>query len=244
MVREELKQERAVQTRAVLLKAAAEAFDELGYSGASVARILERAGLTPGAMYFHFKNKEALATAVAASQQQTVVPLLESEGVQRAVDTTLLWARQLRTDPVLRAGVRLGVERDALELHDATTFDAWTEILAGFLQTGADRGELQAGVDVHELAEYIVSCCTGVQIYSEAATRRADLTERLVRMWQMVLPGVAVPAVVARIDLSGDRLPGSAAGDGGATGGATAGVSGGAAGGAAPAGKSVGGSAG
>ncbi|MFC8722614.1 ScbR family autoregulator-binding transcription factor [Kitasatospora sp. NPDC057198] len=211
MVREELKQERAVQTRAALLKAAAEAFDELGYAGASVAKILERAGLTPGAMYFHFKNKEDLAAAVASSQQQTVVPYLESEGVQRVVDTTLLWARQLRTDPVLRAGVRLGVERDALELHDASTFDAWTEVLAGFLRTGAERGELQAGVDVQELAEYVVSCCTGIQIYSEAATRRADLTERLVRMWQMVLPGVAVPAVVARIDLSGSRLPAAGA---------------------------------
>jgi AcrR family transcriptional regulator len=48
------KQERAVQTRESLLRAAAEVFDEYGYSGASINRILKRAGLTAGALYFHF----------------------------------------------------------------------------------------------------------------------------------------------------------------------------------------------
>ncbi len=203
---EDLKQERAILTRATLLRAAAEVFDESGYAGASVAKILERANATAGAMYFHFKNKEALASAVANAQPQTVVPFLQSQGLQRVVDTTLVWAKQLQVDPVLRAGVRLAVERDAFELHDSTTFDDWTAILAGFLAEGAAKGELQAGVDVGEFAEHVVCCCTGTQIYAEAATGRIDLPERVVRMWRMVLPGVAVPAVVARVDLTSDRF--------------------------------------
>jgi AcrR family transcriptional regulator len=202
----DLKQERAIQTRAVLLRAAAEVFDEAGYAGASIAKILERAGLTPGAMYFHFKNKEALAEAVATAQSQAVLPFLDSEGLQRVVDTTLVWAKQLQLDPILRAGVRLGVERDAFELHDSATFDAWTSVIAEFFGQASAKGELQAGVDVQELAEYLVSCCTGLQVYSEAASHRADLPERVVRMWRMLLPGVAVPSVVARTDLSHERL--------------------------------------
>lgn len=209
---EDLKQERAVQTRALLLRAAAEVFDESGYAGASISKILERAGATAGAMYFHFKSKEALAAAVATAQPQTIVPFLQSEGLQRVVDTTLVWAKQLQMDPILRAGVRLAIERDAFELHDASTFDDWTKILAGFLAEGAAKGELQAGVDADELAEYVVSCCTGIQIYAEAATRRADISERVVRMWRMILPGVAMPAVVARVDLSSDRLHVTSAG--------------------------------
>lgn len=62
------RQERAVRTREALLRAAAEVFDTAGYSGASINKILERAGLTAGAMYFHFKNKEALARAVIMEQ--------------------------------------------------------------------------------------------------------------------------------------------------------------------------------
>ncbi|MFD0570557.1 TetR family transcriptional regulator [Kitasatospora gansuensis] len=45
----EPKQERAVKTRAIILRAAAEVFDEFGFSGASISKIMKRAGMTQGA---------------------------------------------------------------------------------------------------------------------------------------------------------------------------------------------------
>jgi AcrR family transcriptional regulator len=47
-----------------LLEAAADEFSERGFAGASVARIGERAGVTKGGVYFHFRSKEQLFFAV------------------------------------------------------------------------------------------------------------------------------------------------------------------------------------
>ncbi|MEU7169593.1 ScbR family autoregulator-binding transcription factor [Streptomyces morookaense] len=198
------KQERAVQTREAILRAAAEVFDEYGYAGASINRILERAGATAGAMYFHFKSKEGLARAVMGAQSQTIVPLLDSQGLQRLVDITMIWSFQLQRDPLLRAGVRLATEQSGLQ--DATSYVEWAQIMADCLVVASDKGELQAGVDPQETAEFIVEACTGMQIYSSVTTARQDLPERVVRMWHLLLPGIAVPAVVARTEVNPSRV--------------------------------------
>ncbi|WP_043669766.1 ScbR family autoregulator-binding transcription factor [Streptomyces xylophagus] len=200
------KQERAVQTRESLLRAAAEVFDEYGYSGASINRILKRAGLTAGALYFHFDSKEDLARAVMNSQPESIVPWLDSRGLQRLVDITLTWARRLQEDPMLRAGVRLTNEQASFGLQDATPYREWAEIMAHCLRDAHERGELQAGVEPEEVGEFVVEACTGMQMFSAVASGRADLMERTTRMWRLLLPGIAVPAIVARTEVSPDRV--------------------------------------
>lgn len=201
------KQQRAVQTREAILRAAAAVFEESGYAGASINRILERAGATAGALYFHFKSKEGLARAVMHAQPETIVPLADSVGVQRVVDLTMVWAYQLRMDLMLRAGVRLTTEQTTIGMEDASgPYQEWAQILEDCLKAGAQRGELQAGVDPRELAEYIVESCTGMQLYSAAVCGREDLSDRVVRMWRLLLPGVAVPSVVARTEVRAERV--------------------------------------
>jgi AcrR family transcriptional regulator len=197
------KQQRAVETREGILHAAAELFDEMGYVGAGINRILERAGATAGSLYFHFESKEGLARAVMSRQADRILPMLHSEGLQRLVDITLVWSRQLQTDVVLRAGVRLTTEAGTLGMGDAVRpYVAWAQVMEECLQAARELGELQAGVDPTQLAEHIVATCTGMQLLSEAAsTDRADLPQRTERMWQLLLPGIAVPATVVRLDL-------------------------------------------
>jgi AcrR family transcriptional regulator len=52
--------QRSVQTRAALLRSAAQAICELGMHGASIDLIAARAGYTKGAFYAHFASKEEL----------------------------------------------------------------------------------------------------------------------------------------------------------------------------------------
>ena len=55
---------RRAATRAALVAAARELFTERGFAGAGREDIVERAGVTRGAMYHHFGSKEALFQAV------------------------------------------------------------------------------------------------------------------------------------------------------------------------------------
>ena len=57
-------QERRATTRAALLAAGRELFATKGFAGAGREEIVERAGVTRGAMYHHFASKEDLFAAV------------------------------------------------------------------------------------------------------------------------------------------------------------------------------------
>ncbi|GAA2482422.1 ScbR family autoregulator-binding transcription factor [Streptomyces gobitricini] len=201
------KQERAVQTRLALMRAAAEVFDEHGYAGAGINKILKRAGLTAGALYFHFGSKEGLAEAVMNAQQDTIEPLLESRGLQRLVDITLVWAHQLGADPLLRAGVELSLGHEGFA--DGAPFESWRELMAGYLREARELGELREGVDPEAVARFVVGACTGVQLYSRQVDSRASLPRRVEEMWDCLLPGIAAPGTAQDFDYGvarGERL--------------------------------------
>lgn len=90
-----MKQERSARTRAAILKAGAEVFAEAGFAGASVSGIARRAGLTLGALYFHFQSKEELAREIVRAQPTQVPVAPDARGLQAAVDTSVLWATRL-----------------------------------------------------------------------------------------------------------------------------------------------------
>src|SRR2546429_10012779 len=79
------------QTRTRLLDAAAKVFAAKGYFGAAVDDIAEAAGLTKGAVYAHFRTKEALYLALTIErgrrQLEAVNDRFDSSGPkQSAVD--------------------------------------------------------------------------------------------------------------------------------------------------------------
>src|SRR5271157_1030211 len=59
-----MKQQRSKDTVRKMLNAAIELFVKEGYHGASIADIADATGLTKGAIYFHFKSKDALMSAI------------------------------------------------------------------------------------------------------------------------------------------------------------------------------------
>jgi len=192
-------QQRAVETRQVILEAAAEVFDEGGYRAARISEIMQRAGTTQGALYFHFTSKLDLARTVMLAQRDAVVLPPGPDGLQRLIDTTFLLAHELQTNKVLRAGVRLAVEQEEIGFHDEAPYLDWAAVFRGQLSAAASRGELRSGVDVDRLARLLVGCYTGVQHFSKLSSGRADLPERIADLWQYMLLGIAPPQVAAEM---------------------------------------------
>lgn len=62
------RQERGAQTRASILKAAVAIFSEAGYGGARTDAIAERAGVNKALLYYYFKNKAGLYSAILEDQ--------------------------------------------------------------------------------------------------------------------------------------------------------------------------------
>lgn len=70
-------QQRAIKTREVLIAAAAREFADRGYAGASINSIIANSTSTKGALYFHFRSKEALAEAVLEDVRSVYTPIVE-----------------------------------------------------------------------------------------------------------------------------------------------------------------------
>ncbi|MYV65385.1 TetR family transcriptional regulator [Streptomyces sp. SID2131] len=197
---DEPKQERAVKTRETILYAAAEIFDQYGYSGASISKIMERAQVTQGGMYFHFKSKLGLAQAVLAHQQDFVhFPPQGPAGLQLLVDLHFFLARELQTNVLFRASVRLAVEQGDFGMRDDTAYQEWVEQFHALLCAARERGELLPNVDEREFANVLVGAYSGIQVFSNVASARSDLPARITSMWRYFLPAIATPQAIAAL---------------------------------------------
>ncbi|WP_418959810.1 ScbR family autoregulator-binding transcription factor [Streptomyces tritici] len=195
----DVKQERAIRTRELIIRAAAEAFDETGYHAASITTISKKAGVTQGAMYFHFKTKQALAQAVMLAQGSFVELPGQSTGLQRLLDTNFYLARQLQQNVLFRAGVRLAVEQGDFGLQDDTAYQEWADQFHAILVEADTCGELLPDVDTREFAQVLVGAYSGVQLFSKIASGSADLPQRIASLWRYLLPAIATPETIARL---------------------------------------------
>ncbi|MET9413387.1 ScbR family autoregulator-binding transcription factor [Streptomyces klenkii] len=203
------KQDRAIRTRQTILEAAAVVFDERGYDAATINEILARAEVTKGALYFHFPSKEDLALAVIDAQAEATSALLDLPGgcrMQRLVDLGMVFAHQLLVDPVLRGSVRLTMEHgSAALLHRSGPFTGWIELHTRLLAEGKDRGEVLPDVVPVEVAELLVGAFGGINALSQSVSDRADLERRAIVLYEHLMPSIAVPAVLARLDMAPGR---------------------------------------
>lgn len=117
-------QERAVRTREQVLDAAAEEFAANGYTDTTLLAVVQRTGMTKGALYGHFSSKEELAEALV-EEAGAELSLRAGRAVRSGRDaagalreTVLDLARHLRQDARARAAVRLVVEAPWLERDD------------------------------------------------------------------------------------------------------------------------------
>ncbi|MDQ1582114.1 MAG: hypothetical protein QOF36_168 [Microbacteriaceae bacterium] len=196
-------QERAAKTRDAILRGAASVFVERGYSGTALSDVVSAAGVTKGALYFHFDSKESLALAIIDAQHTASTRAGASlfdpaiPGLEALITLTARYARQMRVDPIVRAGIKLTMEAASFSVPVVGPYTDW--IIAGEVLLGraAESGEISPNVDVGMLAHFIVPTFTGIQLLSDVLTHHEDLYQRVGEMWQVLLPALVVPERVA-----------------------------------------------
>ncbi|MFJ3026035.1 ScbR family autoregulator-binding transcription factor [Streptomyces tendae] len=197
------RQERAVRTRRAVLEAAATVFAEHGYAAATVADILKTAGVTKGALYFHFDSKEALARGILEVQTDQRVAEQEVK-LQEMVDVAMTVAHRLVNDPLLRAGARLSADPVGRK-HYGSAWHLWVDVLTEILTQARERGETLSHVVPREAAEMVIGAYNGVQLYSHLETGLQDVEYRVSVLLKHLLPSIASPSVLMRLDVAPDR---------------------------------------
>ncbi|MEV7727343.1 ScbR family autoregulator-binding transcription factor [Streptomyces sp. NPDC087917] len=197
-------QVRAIRTRQAILMAAAEVFESRGYQAATISDILKAAGVTKGALYFHFQSKDDLAQGVLSEQDHRLTIPERPAKVQEVVDMAMLHSHRLQTDPLVRAGVRLSMDQQD-GLDRSAPFLGWASVCTETFTKARAQGELLPHVVPSESADVFVGSFAGIQSMSQAVSDYADLPRRVSAMLRHLLPSMTMPSVLASLDLSDSR---------------------------------------
>ena len=156
---------RADTTRLQILRAASRQFARKSYSLVSLDDILADAEVTKGAMYFHFRSKHALASAIIeyrfAVARGAVDELLalKLSGLETLIDITYLIAVDDIGDESARAGLNLLESIGRTDGLQASVLSDWVVAFAAITRRAVDDGDVvehhkagghrpTAGVDV------------------------------------------------------------------------------------------------
>lgn len=149
--------EQLAARRTRILDGARACFARHGYEGATVRRLEQAVGLSRGAIFHHFRDKEALFLAVAEQDTLRMADIVAEQGLVQVMrellaapdalqsgwtGTFLEIARRGRTDPGFRD-------------HWRTSADALTAATRDRLARHAAAGSIRDDVDVAVLARFL-----------------------------------------------------------------------------------------
>jgi AcrR family transcriptional regulator len=168
-----------------ILDGARRAFARLGYEGATVRVLEQETGLSRGAIFHHFRDKEALFLALAEEDARQAAALVDEggliEAMRRLPERDAGWlgvalevSRRLRTEP-------------EFQQEWQRRLDAIVQSAKNRLSAGRDAGTIRDDVDVSTLVTFLRLVHDGLVVHLAAGAPDPDidavldLVERTVR---------------------------------------------------------------
>jgi AcrR family transcriptional regulator len=195
-------QARSEATRQKILDAAIDLFSEVGYAAAGLGEIIERAGMTKGALYHHFDSKEVLATAIIEQGSNLTrdafrhVCESSSPALENLIHGVFVVTDLLVSDKTARTAEQL---TRGLAEFNSTASQVWPSRLDAMTtqarRAGAE-GDLHDGLDPHLVSESILNATLGAQLLSNTADGTDHIT-RLTRSLEPLLPAIVADASLA-----------------------------------------------
>jgi TetR/AcrR family transcriptional regulator, transcriptional repressor for nem operon len=168
----------AGRTRGLLLQAAFQEIYRSGFRGADLDAILAAAGVTKGALYYHFDDKEALGYAVLDEvmasdlHQKWVQPLRNPrdpiDAIVRIVQSESLKREDVRRGcPLLNLSQEMSGLDEGFRRRTARLFRNWHDAVAGALREGQERGLVRNDIDANETATFLIATYEGYVVLAK-----------------------------------------------------------------------------
>lgn len=177
----------AERTRERLLQAGFREVYRSGFQSASLDRILASVGVTKGALYYHFKNKEALGYSIVEEiigpdcLEKWLHPLRRGKDPIDAL-IGIVQGHSVRREDVCGGCPLNNLAQEMSPLHEgfrkrlAIVFRAWQEGVAAALREGQTHGSVRRDVEPGEAAGILIAMVEG---YGSLAKNAQD-----VKVWK------------------------------------------------------------
>lgn len=186
------RQVRSEATRRKLLDAAIDVFSEVGYVAAGRTAIIDRAGVTKGALYHHFDSMEALVVAIIEGGFATMLNTFRSmcqpssPALEGMIHGMFAVTAVLATDKEARAAGHLIFALSESNDLGGEVAGEWAAAVAAQTARAIAEGDLREGLDPGRAAKSITGAMFGTWLLS----RPGDSVARLTGMWEMLLPAI------------------------------------------------------
>jgi len=168
----------AERTRGCLLRGAFPAMHGSGFRNADLDAILARAGVTKGALYYHFDDKEALGYAVVDEvmatdlHQKWVQPLRNAKDpidvLVRIVQSESLKRKDVqRSCPLLNLSQEMAGIDEGFRRRTAKLFGNWHDAIAEALREGQKRGVVRSDINASETATFLIAVYEGYVVLTK-----------------------------------------------------------------------------
>jgi TetR/AcrR family acrAB operon transcriptional repressor len=190
-------------SRAELTRIAVECFAHHGFKGTSVDRIARAAGVTKGALYHHFRDKEALLGAAVADRIAAFEGLVQAACRGLEPDAALiriadLYIEQARSKEGARFVITLIVENLDEEGEVTAQLREMMHRFRGFLRSivrnGQNSGLFRADADAGAVAASYTSTILGAEIQYYQDPDRFRFDEAISTWLEQMLLGLRSPA--------------------------------------------------
>lgn len=201
------RQVRSEATRRKILDAAIEVFGDVGYAAAGWGTIIERTGMTKGALYHHFDSKESLASAIIEEGGETLLAAFQnvcgssSPGMENLLHGAFVIVEVLNSDKMVRAAEQLASALSGFNQGAGTFYANLAATMAEEARRAISEGDLRADVNPDVLCGFLVGAMFGTRLVSNAisrlgvtAGRTEDLVDRLRQILELLLPGTVTEA--------------------------------------------------
>jgi len=164
---------KAERTTAYIIKTVAPVFNKHGYVGTSMSDLTEATGLTKGALYGNFENKEALALSafeynskilLAAIDEQLNHPGTALDKVYSFTDFYKkydIFTLEMGGCPILNVGVDAQHNNNLLAAASRETVKEIEGKLALVLENGVNSGEFKIPVSPLQFAKQLITMIQG-----------------------------------------------------------------------------------
>ena len=183
-------------------------FGEVGYAAAAWGTIIERTGMTKGALYHHFDSKESLASAIIDEGSDILLVAFRnvcgssSPALENMIHGTFTIANVLSSDKMVRAAEQLTAALSGFNEAAARFYASLVDEMAAQARRASAEGDLREGLDPGVVSESIVGAMFGMRLLSNAIAAdgavdgdggdwSGDFVARTGHMWGLLLPGIA-----------------------------------------------------
>lgn len=189
---------KAERTRQHIIEKAAPFFNKKGYADTSLSDITAATGLTKGAIYGNFENKDELALAVFSYNLDRLAGgmLLAMQQQENAADQLLAMIRYYRGVyqqvsiqggcPVMNAAVEADDNFPALKVKVKGAVKNWTRIIARTIDAGKKEGAIRPQADSGAMATLLIALIEGGLMLAKLADDASPLQITLDRAEKII----------------------------------------------------------